>query len=151
LLNVTNGSTFREFVQEIREHRESVILVMPEYRQALVARKLQVIGDTIRAYPGKPAGQQWWADRVTYEDDGVVCALSEKWGDGGPAWVRLTVRAFQAGTSAPMLPLFHALVWLAQALSSDSPSLSFLTQTALVASQQDLSIPRTPRDDLVDR
>jgi hypothetical protein len=138
LLNVTNGSTFQEFVQEIRQHRESVILVMPEYRQALVSRKLQVIGDTIRPYPGKPAGHQWWAERVTYEDDGVVCALSEKWVDGGPPWVRLTVRAFQAGTSAPLLPIFCALVWLAQAVSSNPPSSSFLTETALVASQQDL-------------
>jgi hypothetical protein len=137
LLNLTTARTFGEFVREIRERRESTILVMPEYRQELVTRKLQVLGDTIRANPGNPAGQQRWMDRVTYEEDGAVHALSEEWVNGGPAWVRLTVRAFQAGTSAPMLPLFRALVWITRAACSDRATPASLGAAALVAPPPD--------------
>jgi hypothetical protein len=137
LLNLTNARSFGEFAQEIREARESVILVMPEYRQELVTRKLKVLGDTIRAYPSSPPGQRWWADRVTYEEDGAIHALSEEWVNGGPAWVRLTVRAFQAGTSAPMLPLFRAIVWLTRAACSDRAAPTSLGATALVTPPPD--------------
>jgi hypothetical protein len=132
LLNLTNARTFGEFAQEIREARDSVILVMPAYRQELVTRKLHVLSDTIRACPNSAPGQRWWADRVTYEEDGAIHALSEEWTNGGPAWVRLTVRAFQAGTSAPMLPLFRALVWLTRAACSDRDTPPSLSATALV-------------------
>jgi hypothetical protein len=137
LLNVTTAQTFGEFVQELRERRESTILVMPEYRQELVTRKLQVLGDTIRTYPGSPAGQQRWADRVTYEEDGAVHALSEEWVDGGPAWVRVTVRAFQAGTSARILPLFRALVWITRAACSDRAAPASLGAAAFLAPPPD--------------
>jgi hypothetical protein len=137
LLNLTNAQTFEEFVHEIRERKESVILVMPEYRRALMARKLRVLGDTIRTDSTGPAGRQWWADRVTFEEDGAVRALSEEWTNGGPAWVRLTVRAFQAGTSAPMLPLFGALVSLARAMSSARTRPSSIAEGAPIASAPD--------------
>ena len=137
LLNLTDATTFAEFVREIRERRQSVILVMPEYRRPLVTRKLEVLGDTIRTYPSNPHGRRWWADRITYEEDGVVHALSEEWTDGGPAWVRLTVRAFQAGTSARLLPFFRALVWLGRAASSDRAKHASFTEAAFAASQPD--------------
>lgn len=44
--------------------------------------------------------------------------LAESWPDGGPPWVRLTVRAFQLGSSEPMLPLMRLIVWLAGASNS---------------------------------
>jgi hypothetical protein len=143
LLNLTNARTFGEFVREIRERRESAILMMPEYRRPLVTRKLEVLGDTIRAYPSNPVGQRWWADRITYEENGVVHPLSDEWTDGGPAWVRLTVRAFQAGTSARVLPFFRALVWLGRAASSDRAKPASFTQAAFAASQPD---PRFSKD-----
>ncbi len=133
LLNLTHAQTFAEFVRDLRSGGTSTVVVMPEYRQALVTRKLQVLGDTIRTYPAHPAGQRWWADRVTYEEDGVVHALSEEWTDGGPAWVRFTVRAFQAGTSTSLLPLFRALVWLIRGASSDRGLPPSLAAAALAA------------------
>jgi hypothetical protein len=137
LLNLTNAGSFAEFAREIRDRHESVILVMPAYRQELVTRKLRVLGDTIRACPQNPPGQRWWADRVTYEEDGAVHALSEEWVNGGPAWVRLTVGAFRAGTSTPMLPLFRAVVWLTRAACSDKKEPASLAATALVTPPAD--------------
>jgi hypothetical protein len=135
LLNLTNARSFDEFAHEIREQKESVIVVMPEYRRALVPRKLRVLADTIRTCPSNPVGYRWWADRVSFEEDGAVRRLSEEWVDGGPAWVRLTVRAFQVATSAPMLPVAGALVSVARAASLGRRSSS--APPAVVTSQAD--------------
>ena len=122
LLNLTTAASFGAFVREVREGRESVVLVMPEYRTDLVARKLAVAADAIRWYPSYPPGQQRWTDRVSYEQHGVVRSLSAHWPGGGPAWVRCVMRAFQVGASAPLLPLLRATVRLAGAASSDHAS-----------------------------
>jgi hypothetical protein len=119
LLNLTSAASFGEFVREVREDRQSVILVMPPYRTELVARKLAVAADAIRWYPSYPPGQQRWTDRVSYERQGVVKSLSEHWPDGGPVWVRCAMRAFQLGATAPLLPLLRTTVRLAGAASSD--------------------------------
>ena len=118
LLNLTKATSFGAFAREIREKRQSVILVMPEYREALVARKLAVAADAMRLYPSYPSGQQHWTDRVSYERDGVVRPLSAHWPGGGPLWVRSAMRAFQLATSAPLLPLLCTFVWLVGASSS---------------------------------
>jgi len=122
LLNLTNAASFGAFVQEILEHRHSVILILPEYRTSLVERKLTSAADAMRQYPAYPPGQQRWTDRVSYERDGVVQSLSVEWPDGGPIWVRLAMRTFQLGASAPLLPLLRTTVWLAGAATSDHAS-----------------------------
>ncbi|PYR52200.1 MAG: hypothetical protein DMF89_03480 [Acidobacteria bacterium] len=122
LLNLTTATSFGAFVREIREHGRSVILVMPQYRNALVARKLTVAAEAMRLYPANPTGQQRWTDRVAYDCSGVVRSLSDHWPSGGPLWVRSAMRLFQLASRPSLLPLFHALVWLAGATTSDRAS-----------------------------
>jgi hypothetical protein len=130
LLNVTTATSFGEFAREIRERRQSVILVMPQYRTSLVARKLTSAADTMREYPFYPPGQQRWTDRVSYERHGTVRSLSVAWPRGGPLWVRAAVRAFQLGASAPLLPLLRTTVWLAGAATPDRASPASLVEPA---------------------
>ena len=136
LLNLTAARSFEEFAAEIREGRHSVVLVMPEYRQSLVARKLAVASDALRAYPSYPHGQQRWVDRVSYERDGETRCLSQEWPDGGPWWVRSAMRIFKIATSAPLLPAVRLLVWLAGASTShrSGPRVSVETAAALPSS-----------------
>ena len=115
LLNLTRASSFGAFAREIREERRSVILVMPEYRRALVSRKLGVAGDAVRTSPSSPQGQQYWTDRVLYERDGVTRKLSDHWPTGGPFWVRSAVTTFERATRPPLMPALRLLVWLAGA------------------------------------
>jgi hypothetical protein len=124
----------------VREGRQSVVLVMPEYRTELVARKLAVAADAIRWYPSYPLGQQRWIDRVSYERHGVVHPLSHHWPEGGPRWVRCAIRAFQLGASAPLLPLLRATVHLAGAASSDHGSPASLME-ASIGSRASYSTP----------
>lgn len=133
LLNLTAATSFGEFANEIRERRRSVVLVMPEYRQSLVARKLAVACDALHEYPSYPQGQQRWVDRVSYERDGETRCLSKAWPDGGPWWVRCATRSFEIATSAPLLPALRLLVWLAGASTSDreSPRIAMDSPAAL--------------------
>jgi hypothetical protein len=133
LLNLTGATSFGEFVGEIRQQRRSVVLVMPEYRQPLVARKLAVASDALREYPSYPHGQQRWFDRVSYELDGETRRLSDRWPKGGPWWVRCATRAFEITTSARLLPALRLLVWLAGASTSDqaNPRIAIDTPSAL--------------------
>jgi len=118
LLNLTMASRFGEFADEVRLERHSVVVAMPHYRAELVTRKLAVAADAMRSFPGHPSGKRLWTNRVSYEEEGQVQTLADSWPDGGPPWVRLTVKAFQLGTSAPMLPLTRMLVRLAGASNS---------------------------------
>jgi hypothetical protein len=133
LLNLTRATSFGEFASEIRQQRRSVVLVMPEYRQPLVARKLAVASDALREYPSYPRGQQRWFDRVSYELDGETRCLSDRWPKGGPWWVRCATRAFEITTSARLLPALRLLVWLAGASTSDqtSPRIAIDTPSVL--------------------
>ena len=53
-------------------------------------------------------GRIHWTDRVTWERDGHVRPLSFHWPDGGPLWVRSSIRAFQLISSPVVLPMIGA-------------------------------------------
>jgi hypothetical protein len=118
LLNLTSAASFAEFASEIREARRSVVLVMPEYWQPLVSRKLAVASDALREYPAYPAGERHWTDRVTYEQGDGVRRLSEQWPGGGPFWVRSATRLFAIATADPLRPVLRLAVWMADASMS---------------------------------
>jgi hypothetical protein len=109
LLNLTSTTSFGDFVGEIREDRVSDIAVLPQYREPLVARKLTVAADVMRATPFNLAGDRHWTDRVSCERGGTVSRLSNHWPKGGPLWVRAAIGAFQLLTRAPLL---HALAFM---------------------------------------
>jgi len=107
LLNVTNARSFAEFVAEIRDGL-SHVLVMPEYRQHLATRMIASAADVMRWYRLYPAGQRHWTDRVTWDMGGSVRPLSFHWRDGGPLWVRGSVKVFQVISSPIVLRCIRA-------------------------------------------
>jgi hypothetical protein len=78
-LNLTNASTFSEFVSEVRRDRHSHVLFMPQYRHSLALRTTHTLLDVIREYPNHPLGPRW-DDRVFHPDEhGVIKPLSSLW------------------------------------------------------------------------
>ena len=93
MVNLTRANSFADFVAEVREDQHSEVLLMPEYRNSLVARTIQVAADVLRDYPNHPLGQERWNDRV-FIDIGDGCgrhSLTRHWPGGGPRWVRVSL------------------------------------------------------------
>jgi hypothetical protein len=82
-VNLTNASTFTEFVHEIRRQKKSHVLFMPQYAEPWKHRILRSTIDAIRNYPEFPTGSRTWDERVYHPDrNGVVRPLSELWPAG---------------------------------------------------------------------
>ncbi len=105
-VNLTNATSFTEFVHEVRRERKSNVLFLPQYAEPWKHRILQSTVDAIRHYPEFPQGSRSWDDRVFHPDaNGVVRPLSELWPKGsaprligaGIALVQLMGRGLVAG------------------------------------------------------
>jgi hypothetical protein len=84
-INLTNATSFTEFVHEIRRQKKSDMLFMPQYAEPWKHRLLQSTIDAIRHYPEFPQGSRTWDERVYHPDaNGVVRPLSELWPNGQP-------------------------------------------------------------------
>lgn len=82
-INLTNATSFTEFVHEIRKQKQSNVLFMPQYAEPWKHRILRSTLDAIRDYPEFPQGSRTWDERVYHPDaKGVVRPLSELWPDG---------------------------------------------------------------------
>ncbi len=80
VLNLSQATTFAEFVHEIRYERKSHVVLMPQYREPHALRMLRMILDVLADYPQIP-GRVVWSQRVFARDTqtGVavpVCSLS---------------------------------------------------------------------------
>jgi hypothetical protein len=105
VLNLTRAASFAEFVAEVREDGRSDVLLMPEYRESLVLRTLEVIADVLRHYPSHPQGQFLWTNRVFIDlEDKGGRPLSDYWKRGGPAWVRAALWGLRAVGSQRIKP-----------------------------------------------
>ena len=81
-VNLTNATTFNEFVHEVRRERKSHMLFMPQYREPWKHRILQSTLDAIRDYPHFPEGSRTWDERVYHPDsNGNIRPLSTLWKD----------------------------------------------------------------------
>lgn len=81
-VNLTNATSFNEFVTEVRRERKSHTLFMPQYREPWKHRILQGTLDAIRDYPHFPEGMRTWDERVFHPDsNGNVRPLSTLWKD----------------------------------------------------------------------
>jgi hypothetical protein len=79
-INLTNATSFTEFVHEIRREKLSQVLFMPQYAEPWKHRILQSTLDAIRNYPEFPQGSRTWDERVYHPDkNGVDTPLSELW------------------------------------------------------------------------
>jgi hypothetical protein len=84
-INLTNATSFNEYVNEVRKERHSNVLFMPQYAEPIKHRVMQSTMDAIRDYPDFPQGSQTWDQRTFHEDaNGVVRPLSELWPGGRP-------------------------------------------------------------------
>jgi hypothetical protein len=82
-VNLTNATSFNEFVHEIRKERRSSVLFMPQYAEPWKHRILLSTMDAIRDYPEFPQGSRTWDERVYHPDaNGVIRPLSEIWPSG---------------------------------------------------------------------
>jgi hypothetical protein len=82
-INLTNAECFDEFVQEIREDKDSSVLFMPQYAQPWKHRILKSAIDVVSCYPHFPAGSQRWDERVYHPDgNGIPQPLATLWPDG---------------------------------------------------------------------
>jgi hypothetical protein len=82
-INLTNATSFTEFVHQIRRERRSNVLFLDQYAEPWKHRILQSTIDAIRHYPEFPQGSRTWDERVYHPDrNGVVRPLSELWPKG---------------------------------------------------------------------
>lgn len=81
MLNLTNSSTFGEFVEEVRDYGRSHVLVMPQYREPMASRIIKMIADVMRDNRAHTHGWVRWTDRVFVRDHdtGQVETLSGIW------------------------------------------------------------------------
>lgn len=66
ILNLSKAVSFSEFAEEVRQHRRSHVVFMPQYRQSLSWRTFQTVVDILRDYPSSFAGRHVWTERVFY-------------------------------------------------------------------------------------
>jgi hypothetical protein len=96
-INLTNATSFTEFVHEIRRENKSNLLFMPQYAEPWKHRILQSTIDAIRNYPDFPQGSRNWDERVYHPDrSGMVRPLSEMWPSGkAPRFMRGVIGGVQ--------------------------------------------------------
>ncbi len=103
-VNLSQATTFTEFVHEVRYEGRSHVLFMPQYAQPWKHRILESTLDAIRNYPEFPLGSRTWDERVWHPDrNGVVRPLRELWPDGSaPAWMNMILGAVRLMGSRPV-------------------------------------------------
>jgi hypothetical protein len=103
-INLTNATSFTEFVHEIRRQRKSNVLFMPQYAEPWKHRLLQSTIDAVRNYPEFPQGSRNWDERVYHPDaNGVVRPLSELWPrQSSPLFMRGVIAMVQLLGRAPV-------------------------------------------------
>jgi hypothetical protein len=86
-INLTNATSFTEFVHEIRNEKRSKVLFMPQYAEPWKHRILRSAIDAIRDYPEFPQGSRTWDERVYHPDaKGVDTPLCQLWPSGKAPW-----------------------------------------------------------------
>ena len=103
-INLTNATSFNEFVHEIRREQRSHILFMPQYARPWKHRIMQSTLQAVRNYPDFPEGSRRWDERVFHPDaNGVpqpVCAL---WPTGhAPLMLWLSIQFVRLMGCAPL-------------------------------------------------
>ena len=110
VINLTNASTFEEFVDEIREGRRSEVVLMPEYEHPLHSRQLQSFSEILKFYPDFAEHRRRWFDRVFFDvgdGKGIVPLSAHGWKRGGPQWLRAAIWTLGFLGSPTMRPVFR--------------------------------------------
>jgi hypothetical protein len=103
-LNLSNAADFPEFVDEIRNGRESTVLIMPQYARPLCWRFYQNFTHVVADYPGHPEGRRRWDERTFHPDgSGRVVPMARLWKNGTTPEFLQTI--FAAAVLASRVPL----------------------------------------------
>ncbi|MEI9814771.1 MAG: hypothetical protein WDO18_19995 [Acidobacteriota bacterium] len=90
VINLSDASTFAEFVHEVRVDGHSQVLVLEHYNEAHVSRLFHNMLDVFRTYDDHGRGWTNWGDRVFFtSQDGSVRSLAQFWGDQPPTPVAI--------------------------------------------------------------
>ena len=102
-LNLTNATSFNEFVHEIRDEGRSHVLFMPQYAQPWKHRIMQSMLDAVRNYPDFPEGSRRWDERVYHPDaNDIPQPVSALWPAGhAPLMLRLSIQCVRLMGHAP--------------------------------------------------
>lgn len=104
-LNLTNAATFDEFVDEVRNGKQSEILFAPQYRRPFAIRITSNLVEILRDQPDHARGWRRWSERVFYEmRPGQVRSLAEYWPGGEPALIRFFVALVDVVRTSGNLP-----------------------------------------------
>jgi|GEM_PF-147577 len=128
VINLTNSSTFSEFVEEIRIDKHSKVVLMPEYSQPLASRQLQSFAEILALYPHFPEGRRRWFDRVFFDigdGRGLNSLSAHGWKRGGPRWLRCAIWTLGFLGSAKMRPLFYLTMNQKDRVPKDTTKLNF--------------------------
>ncbi len=103
-VNLSNASSFNEFVHEVRRDRQSHVLFMPQYAEPWKHRILNSTLDAIRDYPEFPEGSQRWDERVFHPNSkGTEVRLSELWpASRAPFYLRALLSSVRLMGAAPV-------------------------------------------------
>jgi hypothetical protein len=103
-VNLTNATSFTEFVHEVRRERKSHILFMPQYAEPWKHRILNSTLDAIRNYPEFPEGSRRWDERVYHPDaNGEIRPLSQLWGsESAPIYLNAVLSFVRIMGAAPV-------------------------------------------------
>jgi hypothetical protein len=105
-VNLTNASTFDQFVAEVREG-ESQVLFLPQYNHGHTYRIVRNIADVLADDPDHALGWRTWSERVFYETlEGEVRSVRSLWGTHEP-WV---IRGFVQGVNLTRHPQVNRVV-----------------------------------------
>jgi hypothetical protein len=120
-LNLTNATSFTEWVHELRVEHTSQLLFMPHYNHSLVARCYQTFLDAIREYPDHSDGAPRW-DQRTYHpgQNGSMRPLSQLW-RAVPGFLQSILNF---ASLAETIPLLNTLRQYGRKSAHDMPCIS---------------------------
>jgi hypothetical protein len=88
-VNLTNASDFSEFVDEIRNRKQSTVLLMPQYQECLSWRIWKSFTHVIDSYPGHPEERRSWDQRIFHPDlNGNIVPVIDLWHLGPPTFLK---------------------------------------------------------------
>lgn len=102
-LNLTNATHFSEFVDEIRDRKQSTILLMPQYEETMSWRMYKNFSHVVSHYPDHPEGRRSWDQRIFHPDlGGAIVPVIDLWHLGPPGFLKKIFALWIMGANLPL-------------------------------------------------